>query len=166
MSFNSLVTHGRGPWAVVLVVGVAVLTGCESGGYSGPTGTVSGTVTLNGEPVPQGCTVLFIADAGHTATGQVGPGGTYSLSVVGKSGKSSAVPVASYKVCVTPPAKAAESEEDYDAMMERSASGEEQPQAQAPAQEEVIPAAFRSTATSNLSYEVKQGSNTIDVKLE
>ncbi len=166
MSVCRFVTRGFRPWAVLVVIGILVCSGCQPGGYSGPTGTVSGTVTLNGEPVPQGCTVVFIADAGHTATGQVGPGGTYSLSVVGKSGKSSAVPVANYKVCVSPPAKEAAESEDYEAMMDRSASGEEQPQAQAPAQQEIIPAAFQSVTTSGLSYEVKEGPNTIDVKLE
>ena len=103
MSVSRLVRHARGPGAVLLAIGVLFLAGCESGGYSGPTGTVSGTVTLNGQPVPQGCTVVFIADAGHTASGEVGGGGEYSLTVTGKAGQSSAIPVANYQVCVTPP---------------------------------------------------------------
>ena len=164
MSARRFLTRGAGPWAAVLVIGVLFLTGCESGGYSGPTGTVSGTVTLNGQPVPQGCTVAFVSDAGHTATGQVGAGGQYSLSVVGEGGKTSAIPAASYNVSVTPPAEA-ESSGDYDQMMEESASGEGQAEETTP-EAEVIPAAFQSTGTSGLSYEVKEGENTIDVKLE
>jgi hypothetical protein len=170
MSLQSLFTHGRGPWTVALVVGALILAGCGSGGYSGPTGTVSGTVTLNGDPVPQGSTVVFLSDAGHTASGQIGAGGSYSLSVVGKSGKCSAVPVASYKVFVTPPAKGggvmSEDSEEYAAMMESSASGEEQPAGESAAEEEVIPAKFQSAATSDLVFEVKKGPNTIDVTLE
>jgi hypothetical protein len=164
MSVCRFVTRGSGPWAVLVVIGVLVSTGCEPGGYSGPTGTVSGTVTLNGQPVPQGCTVAVISDAGHTASGRVGAGGQYSLSVVGEGGKMSAIPAATYKVCVTPPA-GAETSGDYDQMMEQSASGGGQA-AEAPAQEEIIPAAFQTTATSGLSYQVEEGQQTIDIELE
>ena len=164
MSVSRLLTHGCALWAVMLGL-VVLLAGCEADGYSGPTGTVSGTVTLNGEPVPQGCTVVFIADAGHTASGEVGAGGEYSLSMTGKSGQTNAIPAAKYQVCVTPPA-GEETSEDYEAMMEQSASGEGQASQEGPAQEEVIPAAFRSTGTSNLAYEVQEGQNTIDIQLE
>ena len=164
MSARRFLTRGAGPCALLVVMGVLFSIGCQPGGYAGPTGTVSGTVTLNGQPVPEGCTVAFVSDAGHTASGQVGAGGQYSLSVAREGGMTSAVPAATYKVCVTPPA-AAESSEDYDQMMDAAASGEGQA-GEAPPQEEVIPAAFQSTGTSGLSYEVKQGSNTIDVKLE
>lgn len=160
-----LLTQSRGPWAVLVIAALVLCVGCQPGGYSGPTGTVSGTVTINDQPVPPGCSVSFISDAGHTASAQVGAGGAYQLSVVGKGGaKTDNIPVATYKVSVGPPGEAGTSAEDadYDKMMEESAGqgvAEE-------AEEEVIPAAFQSTTTSNLSYEVKEGSQTIDIQLK
>jgi type 1 fimbria pilin len=152
--------------AVLVVAGLALWAGCDSGGYSGPSGTVSGTLTLNGKPVPQGCTVVFVSDKGFTATGQVGAGGNYQLSVVGKGGTTtSGVPAATYQVSVSPPASGEGSEADYDAMMEKSASGEGQPEA-SQAEAEVIPAKYQSSGTSGLSFDVKEGPNTIDIPLD
>jgi hypothetical protein len=153
--------------AVLVVAGLVLCTGCNPSGYSGPTGTVSGTVTLNGAPVPQGCTLVFMADKGFTASGQVGAGGKYQLSVIGKGGaKTSGVPVATYKVSVSPPASGEGSDADYEAMMEEmSKSGEAQPE-ESQAEAEVIPAKYQSSGTSGLSFDVKEGPNTIDIPLE
>lgn len=153
--------------AVLVVAGLALWAGCDSGGYSGPSGTVSGTVTLNGEPVPQGCTVVFLSDKGFTATGQVGAGGNYQLSVVGKGGSTtSGVPAATYQVSVSPPASGEGAEGDYDAIMEEAAkAGEGQPE-ESQAEAEVIPAKYQSSGTSGLSFDVKEGPNTINIPLE
>jgi hypothetical protein len=107
--------------------------------------------------------VTFVSDDGFAASGKVDASGNYELSI-GAGGDQ--IPVASYKVMVSPPGAGGEqSEADYEAMMEASASGEGQSQP-APAKEEVIPAKYKSTASSGLSYEVKAGDNTIDITLE
>lgn len=167
MLLCKLLTRSRGLWAVLAIAGLVLCSGCAPGGYSGPTGTVTGTVTLNGEPVPQGCTVAFVSDAGHTASGQIGAGGAYQLSVVGKEGsKTSDVPVATYKVSVSPPAGDEMSAAEYEKMMEEESAAAGEPKAEAPAEAEVIPAKYQSSGTSELSFEVKEGSNTIDIPLE
>lgn len=163
MPIRRLLARSCGLWALVAIAGLVFLAGCPGGGYSGPTGTVSGTVTLGGEPAPQGCTVGFVSDQGFTASGRVGAGGKYELSVAGKG---NAIPVASYKVTVTPPAAGETSDQDYEKMMEESASGAEEPKAKTEPAEEVIPAKYASTATSGLSFDVQKGPNTIDIKLE
>ncbi|HUT88246.1 MAG TPA: carboxypeptidase-like regulatory domain-containing protein [Thermoguttaceae bacterium] len=157
-----LLARSHGLWAILAIAGLLFCVGCSPGGYSGPVGTVTGTVTLNGEPVPAGCTVTFISDDGHAASGKVGPGGSYQLSA-GAEGNN--VPAATYKVSITPPGKADASEADYDKMMEAESAGEASQEETQPA-EEVIPAKYQTTGTSGLSFEVKAGSNTIDVPLE
>ena len=72
MSASRLVSRSLNLWMVFVALGLLVAGGCTEGGYSGPTGTVSGTVTLGDQPVPQGSTVAFVSDAGFTASGQVG----------------------------------------------------------------------------------------------
>lgn len=168
MSVVKVIVRSRRPWAVLAVVGLLLGGGCGQGGYSGPMGTVRGTVTLNGQPVPVGCSVSFVSDDGFTASGQVTAGGAYELSVAG-TGKD--IPAATYKVCVLPPSDADAAEtssegEDYEKMMDASAEsgGKEKEE---PAQEkEVIPAKYRATSTSGLSFPVKEGGNTIAIELE
>jgi hypothetical protein len=156
-------------WAIVATIGAVLVAGCGPGGYSGPTGTVSGTVTLNGDPVPEGCSVSFVSEEGaHTASGTVGAGGAYKLSVVGPEGRSNDVPAATYKVCVTPPAAAGAGGSaegaDYEKMMEESAAGGDEPTTEA--ETEAIPAKYQSTTTSELTFPVKEGPNTIDIELQ
>ena len=158
-----LLTCSRGVWAVLAVAGLLLSGGCGSGEYSGPSGAVSGKVTLGGEAVPAGCTVSFVSDQGFTATGTVESGGSYKLSRVGKTGEvTGEIPVGTYQVSVTPPAET--SEADYDKMMEEQSSGEGQPQGDAG--QEVIPAKYQTTQTSELSKDVTEGANTINVELE
>lgn len=60
----------RGVWLLIGVLGfaVAISGGCSNGGYRGPTGTVTGMVTLDGKPVPQGCLVSFVSAEGFANT--------------------------------------------------------------------------------------------------
>ncbi len=148
----------RQVWTLLAIVGMASCAGCGSGGHSGPTGTVDGTVTINGRPVPPGTTVAFVSDQGHAAAGVVGSEGDYQL-LVGGTGKR--IPVATYKVTVIA-ADEELSEEEQKAMMGPSAYGQKPSR---PA-EEVIPAKYQNAATSGLTYPVTEGTNTIDIKLE
>lgn len=148
------IARGHGRWASLAILGLLAWSGCNSGGYSGPTGTVTGTVTLNGEPVPAGTNVAFVSDEGHTAAARVETGGQYKLAIAGKGHQ---IPVATYKVMVSPPVDT--SPVDYNAPMDAPAPEPAKPEEQA------IPVKFHSTTTSGLSYKVEAGSNTIDIKL-
>jgi hypothetical protein len=149
---------------VLAAVGLVCFSGCGPGGYSGPTGTVGGTVTIGEDPAPAGCTVAFISDEGFTASAVVGADGKYELKVSGEN-PTSEIPVAKYRICVTPPADSSEpSEADYEAMMNESASGGEGSAEASPTA--VIPAKYHTTGTSGLSYDVTEGANTHDIVLE
>jgi hypothetical protein len=136
-------------------VGVLSVVGCGSGGYSGPTGAVTGRVTLDGQPIPQGSVVSFVSEAGFTATATVSSDGSYQLQTAGNP----EIPVSTYKVSIVPPAQAM-SETDYDKYM----SGEGGDATETPS--EVIPPKYADPATSGLSFDVEQGANTINIELE
>ncbi len=138
---------------VLVAAALTAFTGCGPG--SGPTGTVTGKVTLDGEPVPQGCAVTFVSSAGFTASAKVGAGGSYTLLNVDKP----AIPVASYKVAVAQPA-AEVSGADYEKYMSPDGGGG------AKTAPETIPAKYQSTETSGLSFDVKEGPNTINIELK
>ena len=97
-------------------------------------GTVKGTVTLDGEPAPEGCIVAFISIDGHTASGKVGPGGSFRLHA-GETGGN--VPAATYAVSISPPAPAGASEVDPDKVMEAESAGGGRQEAQSQPAKEV-----------------------------
>jgi hypothetical protein len=162
MACSQLLVHRSKLLVVVAVAGLVIAGGCGSGGHSGPTGTVRGTVTLNGESVPAGTGVVFLSDDGFTASGQVAADGSYELSSAGSGNQ---IPAVAYKVMVSGAAAGGVSAEDanYDAMMEASASGGAQPEAEA---QSAIPSKYNSTATSGLSFTVTEGENTINIELQ
>lgn len=68
--------RSRGLAASLLVAGLAALSGCGGGGYV----SVSGLVTLDGEPLPE-ATVSFVPDGGgEIATGVTDEDGRFSLT--------------------------------------------------------------------------------------
>lgn len=134
-----------------------VATGC--GGSTlpeGETGTVSGTVTYNGQPVPQGSTVVFVRkDKGYVANAVTDAAGKYSLTM--RDG--SKILVGTYSVGVTPPTPTtpALSDEEYNRL---SAEGKLPEPPKSP-----FPEKFHSPETSGLTFEVNAGPNTIDIPL-
>lgn len=139
---------------------LALVSGC--GGYSGDTGTVAGTVTLNGSPAPSGTLVTFIAAEGFAASGVVGDGGAYEVTMpdMGKQ-----IPAVNYKVMVSAPVTGGVSSDssDYEAYMQSVNADATSTGAQP---KPAIPAKFTSTATSGLSFDVSQGENTINIELK
>jgi hypothetical protein len=133
------------------MLGLCLCIGCAK---SVPSGTVTGTVTLEGKPVPEGCTVTFLSDK-YTAVGKVGAGGAYTLLDAGKP----KIPAATYKVGVMPSDQRM-SDAEYEKMMAAGSAGNMPPP---PA---VIPDKFQNPATSGLSFTVKEGPNTIDIELK
>ena len=82
-------------WAGLLLAGAA---GC---GGSSDRVAVTGTVTLDGDPLP-GAVVTFHPDgatAGQGGSGRTGPDGTYTLTSAGGAG----VPPGAYKVVISRP---------------------------------------------------------------
>ena len=71
---------------VVLALGpcLFMVSGCgDSKPASGPTGSVSGKVTLNGKPLPAGCSVAFThQEKSIPARGTIGADGAYSIEEV------------------------------------------------------------------------------------
>jgi hypothetical protein len=141
------------------LVGVLVLSTFGCGGGSGlpegETGTVTGTVTYNNAPVPEGTVIVFMMDGGgHMATDSTDAAGKYELLMR----DAPQVLSGSYSVGVTPPLPDMGLSDDE--IMERSAAGTlpESPKS-------VIPERYLSAETSGLSFEVKAGENTIDISV-
>lgn len=128
--------------------------GC-SGGPTGPSGTVAGKVTLNGEAIPAGHTVAFISDSGSAAA-TIGAGGSYTLM----SGESAQVPIGKYKVTIGLPSAGELSTAEYDKQMEAGGAA-----TKAKAPESSIPTKYLVPGTSDLEFEVKEGGNTFDIDL-
>lgn len=139
-----LVTH----WFVSFVCVLAVATaGCGGkGGYSGPTGTVSGKVTLNGQPVPKG-TISFINEnlAIHGAA-ILNSDGSYAL----KSGTTFAIPVGDYRVGISGSSATDAPPPDPMELMANPEKFKEN---------DSIPPKYRDPKTSGLLVVVKAGSN-------
>lgn len=145
------------------------MVGCGGGGdgFDGPTGTVSGKLTFQGKPLPEGSAVLFK----HEETGQVASGtlsttdGSFRLRWRG----SYDILAGAYKVAVstgtgsgaiTVPGdpNAMESSTDYKEMMDGGGAEETKPKDTGPA----IPAKYLSTATTDEMFDVKPGDNTYE----
>jgi len=127
---------------------------------------VSGTVTVDGEPVPEHSEVLFFGtEGGYTATGVVGPGGKYSLKYNG----SSSVPAIKYQVQISPPVEATASKEPIDpaAMSATIKSMANNQTKNKPKVEETgpFPSRYNSRNTSKLDFSVVAGSNTANFDL-
>ena len=133
------------------LVAVATL-GCGSGSSfpAGTTGTLKGTVTLDGAPAPAGTTVTFIHTSAVPANAIVGPDGTYTAKMAGEP----KVLTGDYRVTVAdPPQKMPTNEE--------MAAGGQMPTAA----KAVVPAKYNVPETSGLTVTVNEGENTFDIAM-
>ncbi len=128
----------------------ALLTlGCSG---SGPSGTVSGTVTKGGQGIA--AQVAFKSDTA-SVSGISDASGKFTLT----NGDSANIPVGKYQVAVSEiSSDATMSDADYEAMMTGGAT--------APKTESKIPAKYASFGTSGLEFTVTEGKNTFDISLE
>lgn len=133
--------------------------GCDSGP---PTGEVTGTVTLDGEPLDNALVTFVPQGGGQSAMGKTDDSGKYTLHRRGEEGAL----VGSHKVVVTTvqdPAEAAEDvETGSDAYMQQAMGGAPSDYNQAAVQEQ-IPAKYNKQ--SELIKEVESGTNVIDLTL-
>lgn len=139
----------------LLLFAVLILPACggKSGGLTGPTGTVTGKVTMKGQPVAN-ANIVFYGTRGDTAVGTLGADGTYSLRY--QAGFS--VPVGDYRVAITKgPAPDAPVPNPEDIMAKPPVA----------AVDKSIPDKYRDPGTSNLIAVVKEGSNSgVDFDLQ
>jgi len=133
-----------------------VISGCtsEPGLPEGATGTVSGKVTLDGKPLPDGMTVIFTpSKGGLPAIGKLGSDGSFSLKM--KDG--SDILVGEYGISVSAPVV----EVDAAAAMEASMAGEE-----VAGTATVIPEKFLTPQSSKETFSVKEGANTYELDMK
>lgn len=123
--------------AVVAILAVAWVWGCSSGE---PTGTVSGKVTLDGQPVTEGV-VSFMSDSGYSTTADIQSGGSFSVTT--------GMPTDKYTVSVSPP-EPTEALPPGEAEMARSP----------------IPPGYYNESTSDIVQEIKEGENSITIDLK
>jgi hypothetical protein len=139
-----------------LLLATAVLifiAGCGKKKVEGPSGTVSGKILYKGNPVPEGCVVVFTPQMGALpATGKIGADGSYKLQFKGAPD----IPVDNYKVSITPPAF----EETPQQAMERIQRKEKQKEYPE------VPQKYRRADTSGKKFSVKEGENTYNLDMK
>ncbi len=150
-------------WVCLVAVALPLaVVGCGKGdGYTGPRGRVSGGLTLDGKPLPSGCSVVFIEEKhGYLATGIVGDGGAYTLLF----GKGRDLPVGNYKVQLSPPLSGT-TEQSTDPVVQAARMKLGPKSASTPAVSLPFPKRYLSTANSGLTFTVASGQNTADLPL-
>jgi hypothetical protein len=125
------------------LLGLALAAGCASGDL--PTAVVTGKVTYDGKPVPNG-TVLFVPAAGPPATGEIQPDGSYRMTTYANG---DGAVLGKHQVCIT-------------ALQDITGRGAEE---RTPLPPPIIPEKYMHRATSGLTADVQPGENTIDFAL-
>ncbi|QDU36291.1 hypothetical protein Mal4_05750 [Maioricimonas rarisocia] len=133
----------RGPWLLPVVL-LLTGAGCTGSSDAPALGRVSGTVTLNGEPLPD-ATVVFVPEKGRSSIAVTDESGEYSLQYT--NDKAGAV-VGQHTVRITTGVEGFEGE---------GGQGRE-------ARPERVPPHYNSV--SELKEEVASGSSTIDFDLK
>ncbi len=123
----------------IVLLSVACITGC--GGAQGM-GSISGKVTLKGEPVTTGRIGFLSKETGKGAAGDISSTGEFEIN--------SSLPAGTYTVTVNPPSPKPPQE------------GEPVTK---PPNPKGFPKKFRSSETSDLKVEVKSGSNQLEIDM-
>jgi hypothetical protein len=134
------------------------LFGCGGSGLpQGETGTVRGTVTYMGKPVPEGSNVIFMRDPdGLLGTGRVDANGDYNLRM--RDGLK--IVVGTYRVSLSPPDVAATLNQDEIMVLQQQGKLPD------PAAVKEIPVKYRSPEGSSLVCDVQPGANTFDIDMK
>jgi hypothetical protein len=141
---------------------VATVLGCGGDPY-GPTGKISGKLTMDGKPLPAGYAVSFMQmQSGFLAYGTTDAEGKFVVNTLNDGN----MPIGKYDVMVAPPGGEG-SITDEDLNMSAEERFEKQQQTGTPLPKKgSIPLKYRQTTTSGLSYEVKEGENNFDIDLQ
>ncbi|MCA8984711.1 MAG: carboxypeptidase-like regulatory domain-containing protein [Planctomycetaceae bacterium] len=134
-------------------LGLCLLSGC-SGGDTREYGSLTGHVSLNGQPAPQGTIIsLLNSTTGAASSAQVLAGGEYKIP---------RIQVGTYQVGFSSQGQSgAQQPTDPDQIMKAIADG----QYKAPEPSKEIPEKLRSPEGSGVSVEVKLGENSHDFNL-
>jgi len=144
----------RGAVLALLLLAIPVaLVGCGDG--LGPTGTVSGNVTYNGEPLaPEHAVALMNLETGYACQGYTDAEGNYTLD----SWNDGELPIGTYSVQISPP---------LGAVIESATGGEGEDEfVDRQVGEVTYPRRYTAYGASETSFEVKEGENTFDLDME
>ena len=137
-------------------IALLVTCGCGGAGY-GPTGTVTGKLTMEGSPVSAGYAVSFMQmEKGFLAYGITDAEGKFQV----KSWNDGNMPVGKYNVMIAPPVS------DEAAANLSAEDRFEQEQVRTAKAKQTLPARNRETTTSGIEYDIAQGSNNFDIDLK
>jgi hypothetical protein len=142
LGFTKMVASRRG--LSICFVAFFIVAGC---GRGKPASTVSGKVSLAGQPLDQGV-VTFFSSTGATGTGEIDPSGNYSL--LGPN-KEEGVAPGNYTAIVMP-------------SRAQIKKGHNDPRIRV--KDSAIPLQYTSAASSPLKYEVAVGPNEINIALD
>lgn len=142
----------------LLAVGLVALfqTGCGPSGDQPELGTVTGKVTLDGEPLV-GVAVVFQPVSGRPARGMTNSEGMYELTYIRKT---KGTKVGSNRVEIAPSEEGEETEEATESGDEAAPAAEAKPKSA----KRAVPARYN--VKSELQVDVKSGANTFNFDLE
>lgn len=139
-----------------LLGALLLLAGCSSGVDYGPTGTVSGRLTKQGQSLAEGTQVVFMhPEKGYAAFGSTDAEGNFSIT----SWNEGNLPIGAYRVMIQPPAGDLNPDTASDEQLLEGAQVESVPEAE-------FDFKYRQTSTSGLAYEVEEGPNSFEIDLE
>lgn len=127
------------------ITAVALLMTAFAGCGGAYDSTVSGTVTLDGNPVPRGTVAYHPANGGPAAYALIEDDGTYTV----RTGRENGLPSGQYQVTVISNEPSVETKDGRP------------PSPGKP----ITPAWYKTKETSGLSFNVESGSNTLDLPL-
>jgi len=141
--------------ATIAIVFLGSFVGC-GGGDSGPTGTISGKLSLNGKVPPLGCQIQFMSNEGSVSA-DVFTDGSFTIEEA---------PVASYKVAVSLDSGPGDDMNPEAAMKMVAGEDGNSSNPDAFSGNSLIPAKYMEFETSGVTFDVKKGNNefTLDMK--
>lgn len=126
-------------------------------------GSVSGTVSFQGEPVPAGNIIYFEQSSkGYLAVSEIGENGSYTLNYQ----RTPDIPLGDYAVYVGPPESNMTQTEYYALKKKVDAEFRSRGEQPPPSPDWTLPAKFYAPTTSPLSATVEAGENDIPISLE
>lgn len=147
---------------LLAVAFAAVWVACYGCSRGAGMGSVSGLVTMDGKPLPNVVVTFVPVEGGRAATGKTDASGKYELVYMDRKG----APIGKHKVSVTTPPEThtvTEMRSDSPEYLKQATTGRTAEYAKAAAFKEPIPPRYNVQTT--LVYEVKSGSNVINLEL-
>jgi hypothetical protein len=144
-----------------MLLALVACAGC--GGYNyGPTGRITGRLTMDGKPLPQGTSVSFMQmEKGYLALGLTDADGKFEVGNAPGTFNQGDMPVGTYKVMISLPSAEAQRKEmtPEEAFDNPDITGE--------AVKAEFPAKYRDVATSGLEFEIQPGkTNNFEIDLK